>query len=58
VKGTHADRSKLTAKGNIRQWDDGKSAEVKAMIPDELARAVFKVVSSSISEPHKQEAIV
>ena len=45
LKGTHADRSvKTTKNGGLHQWDEGRSAESKAMIPDALAKAVYDVV--------------
>lgn len=49
MKGTHADRSKTTEGGNVLQWDDGKSASEKAMIPDALAKAVFGSIDNGLS---------
>ena len=43
LKGTHADRKIETTKnGGLYQWDEGRSPAHKAMIPEELAKAVFK----------------
>jgi hypothetical protein len=52
LKGTHADRSVVTDKnGGLYQWDEGRSAAEKAMIPDALARAVFKVCQANLDLP-------
>lgn len=50
LKGTHADRSQITASGNVKQTDDGKSAAEKAMIPPKLAKEVFEICDRFFSQ--------
>lgn len=51
LKGTHADRSVETEKnGGLFQWDDGRSAAEKAMIPPELAKAVYEVTLKALAD--------
>lgn len=56
VKGTHADRSIVTTKnGGLYQWDDGKTAAEKAMIPPQLARAVYEETVRFFADPEIDE---
>ena len=53
IKGTHADRSVVTEKnGGLFQWDEGKTAEEKAMWPEALSKAVYDVAVKRI-QPRK-----
>lgn len=56
LKGTHADRSVVTDKnGGLYQWDEGRSAAEKAVIPPELAKAVYEVTERFIEDPSWEE---
>jgi hypothetical protein len=49
LKGTHANRKIVTTKnGGLYQWDEGRTPEEKAMIPDELARAVYQSITKGL----------